>query len=357
MQQYNDALKTILDYGSWIMNKRTGKNCLSFPGLTMRFDLTKGFPAITTKKLAWNAVKGELIAFLNGATNAKDFRALNCNIWDQNANDPGSPDAPNLWLTNPFRKGEDDLGTIYGSQWRNWPSFKLVPTEDWSDEIHKKMLREGWSYEDTHTGVLYRKATDQIAECITKIICTPSDRRILFHAWNPAELSSMALPPCHLLYQFLPNPTTKELSLCMTQRSADYFLGVPFNIASSALLLEIVARLTGYKAKWLSLTTNDSHIYENHMDQVREQLTRTDFPLPTLGIKNWQYGDTDALMSFEQIRTMARMSDGGVGEFNPDEIMRTMADFAGKQLVTLKPEWFTLEGYQSHAAIKADMAV
>jgi thymidylate synthase len=362
VQQFHDNLRFILDNGSWKTN-RTQYASKMVPGLTMRFDLRQGFPAVTTKRLAFKSVIGELVGFLRAARSAADFRALGCKVWDQNANENQQ------WLANPFRKGEDDLGDVYGAMWREWPAFKVVPHEVWKKpEVRTKLETEGWfvmggndfshiSASKVRMHVVLSKSIDMLGDCVRKILLEPDDRRILFHAWNPAKLDEMALPPCHLLYHFLPNKDTKELSLCMTQRSADYFLGIPFNIAEAALLLEIVAYLTGYKATWLTLTTNDSHIYENAIDATMELLTREPYPLPTLNIKKWQYGDTDGLLGFEQIRTLARMSDSGVGEFKPDEIHRRMAETAVEQLSTLKPEWFTIPDYQCHDAIKVDMAV
>ena len=139
--------------------------------------------------------------------------------------------------------------------------------------------------------------------------------------------------------------------------SADYFLGVPFNIASCALLLEIVARVTGYKPKWLDITTVDSHIYEDHMDQVREQLSRTEFDLPKLKIKPWTYSSDDGMMTYQNFVTAARMSDSGFGPIDKDAILEGYVQGALTELARAKSEWFTLEGYQSHAGIKAPMAV
>lgn len=364
MKQFHDNLKFILDNGSWKTN-RTQYASKMVPGLTMRFDLREGFPAVTTKKLAFKSVIGELVGFLRATRSAADFRALGCKVWDQNANENAQ------WLGNPFRKGEDDLGDVYGAMWRQWPAFKRILSDPRFNPapdimaVRQHLQQNGWELfmadsewnDSDQESEIWTKEIDLLGDCVRNIILNPDDRRILFHAWNPAKLDEMALPPCHLLYHFLPNKDTKELALCMTQRSADYFLGIPFNIAESALLLHIVARLTGYTPTWLTITTNDSHIYENAIDATMEVLARDPYPLPTLQIKKWQYGDTDGLLDFQQIRTLTRMSDSGVGEFKPDEIMRKMADSAVEQLATLKPEWFALEDYQCHDAIKVDMAV
>lgn len=232
MKAYEETLQFILDNGTWVKNERTGKNCLTFPVRHMLFDLTEGFPAVSSKKLAWKAVVGELLGFLRGAQSAQTFRDLGCKIWDQNANDPGNPEAPNQWLANPFRKGEDDLGRIYGAQWRNWNAFKMLelgPDKTTDDQLIA-VAKAGYDFDaavefddegngKVRSALLFHKKVDQMGEIIQKLICNPSDRRILMHAWNPAELDEMALVPCHLYYQFIPNPVTKELSLHMTQRS------------------------------------------------------------------------------------------------------------------------------------------
>lgn len=350
MQQYTDGLRFILDNGTEQEN-RTGTNTIMFPTLFMRFDVSEKFPAVTTKELKFKPVKGELCGFLKPVRSAAEFRALGCNIWNQNANENKQ------WLENPFRKGEDDLGDVYGAMWRCWPAYKFFEYEP-STDIVKKIETDGWVYrgqvgentsrdadEFKSEGYLWTKEIDLIGECIRKLILEPTNRRILFHAWNPAKLDEMALMPCHLLYQFLPNIAKKELSLSMTQRSADFFLGVPFNIASAALLLNIVARLTGFTPKWLNITFNDAHIYVNHLDQVKEQVTREPYPLPTLAISNEMptYG---SLCKRSFIERPHREADG-----------ETRIMLVNQQLSELNPDWFTLKDYQRHPAINGTMAV
>lgn len=343
MKQFHDNLKFILDNGSWKTN-RTQYASKMVPGLTMRFDLREGFPAVTTKKLAFKSVIGELVGFLRAARSAADFRALGCKVWDQNANENAQ------WLGNPFRKGEDDLGDVYGAMWREWPGVKI----GWFNEQQLTHLKAtGWEESSAigNEGWVFTKKIDMLGDCVRQIILNPDDRRILFHAWNPAKLDEMALPPCHLLYHFLPNKDTKELALCMTQRSADYFLGIPFNIAESALLLHIVARLTGYTPTWLTITTNDSHIYENAIDATMEVLAREPYPLPKLVIHE------DA-PSFESIAECGDRINGYAGSvLNERELLEQNATSVVNWLAQLEPEWFTLEGYQCHDAIKVDMAV
>jgi thymidylate synthase len=292
MKQYHDLLQTILDTGIQQAN-RTGIDTLTLPGAMMKFDLRDGFPAVTTKKLAFNTMKGELIGFMRGYTNAADFRKLGCPIWDQNANENKQ------WLNSKWRKGTDDLGRIYGAQWRNWTS------ESASKDI------------------------DQLANAINTIIENPTDRRIIINAWRPDEFSMMALPPCHVLYQFLPDVKNNVLHLCMYQRSCDMFLGVPFNIASASLLLSIVAHITGYTPGTFTHFLADAHIYVNHIDQVKEQLGREPYPLPTLWINP----------GLKSIAT----------ELNLKHI--------GQLLDDIEPHDIGLDNYQHHDAIKAPMAV
>lgn len=281
MQNYHELLQTVLDTGVTQVN-RTGVSARFIPGAMLRYDLQKGFPAITTKRLAFGAVKGELIGFLHGCQSAADFRALNCNIWTQNANENQA------WLNNPNRKGTDDLGRIYGAIWRDFNGI------------------------------------DQLKEVVSKIINTPTDRRIIMSAWKPDEFDKMALPPCHVLYQFLVDTVNKKLHLCMYQRSCDLFLGVPFNIASCALLLSLVAEATGYTAGSFTHFLADAHIYENHIEQVKLQLSRQHLELPKL-------------------RLAMTKGDGLKGAMDA--------------ILSMSPEDIVLVDYNSHAAIPAPMAV
>jgi thymidylate synthase len=298
---YLNLMREILIYGIRQPN-RTGIDTLTLPGAMLRFDLREGFPAITTKKLAFDAVKGELIGFLRGCTSAADFRALGCRVWDQNANENKA------WLANPARRGEDDLGQIYSAQWRGFG-------HTWSDP-------EGLH---GHAGLTMASVkVDQIATALRTLREDPHSRRILVSAWNPTQLNEAALPPCHVLFQLLPHVDDKVLHMTMYQRSADMFLGVPFNIASYALLLELFAAWSGYTAGTLSMFFADAHIYENHIDQVHEQLAREPYPLPRIEI--------DHLVNVAEARL-----DQILDHLHPDDIR--------------------LVDYQSHAAIKAPMAV
>ncbi|AVR96753.1 thymidylate synthase [Pseudoduganella armeniaca] len=323
MQQYQQLIETVLAEGSW-QDNRTGIRTLSVPGAMMRFDLAKGFPAVTTKKLAFKSVVGELCAFLRASRSAADFRALGCKVWDQNANENRQ------WLDNPFRAGTDDLGPVYGVQWREWPAYKVLDAGA-TAQIDAARAN-GFSivaplHEDGVERVLLYKAVDQLRECLDTIVNNPGSRRILFHGWNPAVLDEVALPACHLLYQFLPNATTKEISLCLYVRSNDIGLGTPFNIAEAAALLALVGRLTGYTPRWFSYFVGDAHIYENHLDMVREQLTREPCPLPRLVIA-------------ERVPAFAE-----TGRYEPEWLEK------------IEPSDFSLEGYQHHPPLTAPMAV
>lgn len=239
MKQYLDVLKDIMENGVDKPN-RTGIDTRALFVRVMRFNMQDGFPAITTKKLAFTQVKAELLWFISGSSDVKELQKLGCHIWDANAE-------AGYW--KPKARFDGDLGRVYGVQWRDWK---------------------------TPDG----KKVDQLAEAIRKIKEDPNDRRIIVSAWNPGELDQMALPPCHLFFQFF--VADKKLSLMMVQRSCDTFLGVPFNIASYALLLSMAAHVTGLNPWELIISFNDVHIYHNHFDQVREQLSREPYPLPKL---------------------------------------------------------------------------
>jgi thymidylate synthase len=293
---YLNLLREILVRGIRQSN-RTGIDTLTLPGAMLKFDLRDGFPAITTKKLAFNQVKGELIGFLRGCRNASEFRALGCTIWDQNANETPA------WLNSPYRKGPDDLGRIYGVQWR-------------------QQMERITELDDTAAFA----TVDQLAQALDLVRYDPTNRRIIVNAWNAVDvkLGRAALPPCHVLFQLLPHVDGRVLHMTMYQRSCDMFLGVPFNIASYALLLELFAAWTGYTAGTLTMFLADAHIYENHIEQVKEQLTREVLPAPRLLL------DTPERAVDMELESLLR---------------------------ALTPDSIRLVDYQSHAAIKAPMAV
>lgn len=232
MRQYLDLMTHVLENGVQ-KGDRTGTGTLSVFGHQMRFDLAKGFPAVTTKKLHLRSIIYELLWFLRGETNIQYLRDNKVSIWDEWADENG------------------DLGPVYGYQWRSWPT--------------------------AGGGTI-----DQIERLLDGLQNNPNSRRHMVTAWNPADVDSMALPPCHCLFQFY--VAEDRLSCQLYQRSADIFLGVPFNIASYALLTLMVAQVTGLKPGEFVHTFGDAHIYSNHMDQARTQLERTPHPLPSLAM-------------------------------------------------------------------------
>ncbi len=264
MKQYLDLLDRILKEGSK-KEDRTGTGTISVFGHQMRFNLEEGFPCLTTKKLHLKSIIHELLWFLNGDTNVKYLQENGVRIWNEWADENG------------------DLGHIYGYQWRSWPD-----------------------YEGGHI--------DQIKEVIETLKKNPDSRRIIVNAWNVADIKNMNLPPCHAMFQFY--VADGRLSLQLYQRSADCFLGVPFNIASYALLLMMVAQVTGLKAGDFVHTLGDAHIYSNHIEQVKLQLTREPYALPQMRI-------------------------------NPDI----------KDIFGFKYEDFALENYEAHPHIKGVVAV
>lgn len=264
MQQYLDLLQHILDKGV-SKTDRTGTGTISYFGYQMRFDLASGFPLVTTKKLHLKSIIYELLWFLRGDTNTKYLKEHGVSIWDE-------------WASP-----EGELGPVYGKQWRSWEGA------------------DG-------------QVVDQISQLIEQIKKTPDSRRLIVSAWNVADLPKMALMPCHIIFQFY--VADGKLSCQLYQRSADSFLGVPFNIASYALFTLMVAQVCGLQPGEFIHSFGDVHLYNNHLEQARLQLSRTPFPLPVM-------------------------------KLNP----------AVKDIFGFTFEDFTLEHYQSHPAIKAQVAV
>ena len=265
-----------------------------------------------------------MCGFLRPVNSAADFRALGCKVWDQNANENAQ------WLANPYRLGTDDLGEVYGRQWRAWPAYKVL-REDRPAQIDDALAR-GYRIvaridDDGHPAALLYKAVDQLRQCLDTIHRNPTDRRILFHGWNWAQIEEMALPPCHLLYQFLPNVARREISLCLYIRSNDVGLGTGFNLTEGAALLSLVGRLTGYTPRWFTYFIGDAHIYENHLPMLNEQLAREPLPPPRLEI-------SDRIPVF---------ADTGV--YEPEWLER------------VEPGDFRLVDYRHHGALTAPMAV
>ena len=232
MKQYLDLMKYVRESGTE-KGDRTGTGTLSVFGYQMRFNLEEGFPLVTTKKVHLKSIIYELLWFLKGSTNIDYLNEHGVSIWDEWADERG------------------ELGPVYGAQWRSWP------TQDGS-------------------------SIDQISEVINQLKANPDSRRLIVSAWNVSQIDSMALPPCHAMFQFY--VADGKLSCQLYQRSADIFLGVPFNIASYALLVLMMAKVTGLKPGEFVHTLGDAHLYLNHLDQVDEQLKRQPFPLPKMSI-------------------------------------------------------------------------
>lgn len=264
MRAYLDLVQHIMDTGA-TKTDRTGTGTISIFGYQMRFDLREGFPMVTTKKLHLKSIVHELLWFLQGETNIKYLKENGVGIWDEWADADGN------------------LGPVYGKQWRRWEGAE---------------------------GKIY----DQIADVLRQLKTNPDSRRMIVSAWNVADLPHMALSPCHALFQFY--VANGRLSCQLYQRSADVFLGVPFNIASYALLTMMMAQVTGFEYGDFVHTFGDVHLYSNHVEQAKLQLSRTPYPLPTMKI-------------------------------NPDV----------KDLFAFRYEDFTLEGYQCHPGIKAPVAI
>jgi thymidylate synthase len=299
MKQYLELLQDILDNGE-VKDDRTGVGTYSVFGRHLRFDLRRGFPAVTTKKLAWKACVGELLWFIEGSSDERRLAEIThgsredtVTIWTPNALSP-------YWKHK--AKFEGDIGRIYGVQWRHWNTYR---TEKDMGSAHKGGTRLA----------VDKTEVDQLANLIKGLTEDPNGRRHILSAWNVSELDQMALPPCHVMSQFYVNKN-KELSCHMYQRSVDVFLGLPFNIASYALLTHLLAHHCGLKVGELVISTGDTHIYKDHIEQVKEQLTRETYPLPTL---------------------MLNASKTNIFEMTMEDIH--------------------LENYQSHGPIKATMAV
>ena len=307
MEQYYNLVKEIRAEGVQTPN-RTGIDAISIPGAMMKFRMSDGYPMLGGRFTPFKSMIGELCGFYRACTNAADFRDLKCKVWDGNANDPGL-DNSNAWLRNPFRKGTDDIGPVYGEQWRNWPGYKAIPMIDGNstaeevrriDAMVAAVEQDGWEFigyveDNGRQCSMYHKKIDQLADAIRTVIKNPHNRRILFHGWNPAVLDEVALPACHLLYQLIPVPSTKVLNLVLYVRSNDVGLGAPYNISQAAAQLHVIARVTGYTPGTVSYMVGDAHIYVNQTAWMDEQLELWNsgqrFELPTLKISDnvWEF--------------------------------------------------------------------
>jgi thymidylate synthase len=303
MKQYHDALRTVLEQGT-VRSDRTGVGTIGMFGMQQRYDLSKDFPAVTTKKLAWRSVVSELLWFIEGSGDERRLAEIlhgtrdltKATIWTNNATAP-------YWQNKAEYAG--DLGRVYGVQWRRWRAPDIVKGGSVTNDFGHSFSLEG--------GVTIREV-DQLIDLINGIKADPYGRRHILSAWNPGELQAMALPPCHCFAQFY--VADGKLSCQMYQRSCDMFLGIPFNIASYSLLTHMIAQVCNMGVGEFVHVLGDAHIYLNHVDQVKEQLAREPLPPPQL----WLNPDITDITKF------------------------TMADIR-------------LDNYQSHSSIVASMAV
>jgi len=303
MNQYLNALKQVLEQGE-VRDDRTGVGTISLFGMQQRYNLADAFPAVTTKRLAWRACVGELLWMIEGSGDERRLAEIThgtsdgtTTIWTPNALAP-------YW--RPKAKFEGDLGRVYGVQWRRWRTYIKHSSDSFKNEF-------GTWFSSTNS--VEERTVDQIQGLINGIRQDPHGRRHILSAWNPGELDQMALPPCHVLAQFYVGKDNR-LSCQMYQRSCDMFLGVPFNIASYSLLTHLIAQVCDLAVGEFVHVLGDAHIYLNHVEQVKEQLQREPLPAPQLLLNP----DVQDITKF------------------------TMADIS-------------LEGYTSHGAIKAEMAV
>lgn len=293
MRQYLQLLQDILENGDK-REDRTGVGTLAVFGRSMRFRMADGFPAMTTKKLYFRGVVGELLWMLAGDSNVRNLEALGIDIWSGNASDPN-------WL--PKARFDGDAGRNYGVQWRRWQK------------------RDGTE-------------VDQISEVIERIKAKPYDRRLIFTGWNAGEVTETCLPACHAFAQFF--VSRGELSISMYQRSCDTFLGVPFNIAQYSLILHLFAQITGLKPGEFVHFLGDTHLYLNHLEQAREQITREPYSLPTLWLNPELRSLGDVEVKYQEILERSKRGE------KPGPLLDEVA---------------RLENYRSHGKIKAEMAV
>ncbi len=341
-RQYKELLEHILHFG--IEKKdRTGTGTKSIFGWQIRHNMKDGFPLLTTKKMAWKTMVTELLWFLRGDTNIKFLLDYDCHIWDGDAyknytnHFVGHEDVPDInWFINEIKNNSEfakkfgELGPIYGKQWRQWGGIVRKGVEfDSETYIPTK-------FEDV-------RVHDQIQNLINELKTNPDSRRLMVSAWNVGELEQMVLPPCHYGFQLYTRPTTRDekivnpgkyraLSLMWNQRSVDTFLGLPFNIASYALLLEIIAREVDMVPDELIGNLGDCHLYLNHIEQAKEQITRTPYELPKVKIteRNWY--------QHEQVKEHL-----GEKTFN-------------EKIMSYRPDCFELLDYVSHPKIKAPLS-
>lgn len=332
--QYLKLIRKLLSQGTTLVNPSSHLS-ISVHGAFIRVDVSKGFPALTTRKLAFKSDIGELVGSLRAKTNAADFRALGCMDWDHHANEDEA------WLASPWRQGHDSLGDIYGAMWRRWPAYRLVNMGREDDDA--EMVRGISQLRDSlHSGycaiheyvtkggermVLVHKQIDQLRACLDSMIAIPSDRRMMISGWNPALLGTTASPSCHHTYNWSVHTERSELSLAISMGSTDLAGSLPSCVASGAALMAIVERLTGLKAKWLSVSMADAYLCQDQLEMVREQLRRIPKKAPTLVL-------SDRIPHYK-----------ATGQYAPS------------WLDAVHPSDFSLRGYEHHAPLNTPMAV
>ncbi len=317
MQNFHDLLDLVLRRNKFKPN-RTGTGTFGSVGHMLKYDLTDGrIPLVTTKRVPFKSIVGELLGFFRGYTSAADFRALGCKVWDQNANETPS------WVNNPNRKGTDDLGRIYGVQWTGWRDTRITQDTDEARQYEQQGY-ELKAFDPERTTWVFERTINQLEEAARALMTDRFNRRVIINGWRPDEFDRMALPPCHVAYQFIAE-ADGELHSTLWIRSNDLFLGHPFNAASLAVFTHIMARLTGLRAASATVFISDAHVYENHVEQTLEQLSREHYDAPRIVLS-------------ERIQRLD-----------------SVADIKGA-FERIEPEDIQLEGYRSHPAIQAPMA-
>lgn len=317
MEQFHDLIRRILSEGVRRPN-RTGVDTLYVAGASLEFNLMEdGFPAITTKKLAFKSAVGELLGMFRGYTSAAQFRDIGCPVWNQNANETKE------WLASPYREdfgGTDAMGRTYPAQWTDWKDTRVEPKARAEQMIAEKgytLIGHGLNGE-----WIVQRSINQLEDNLRQVLTNPYSRRILLSGLNVGEMDMMCLPPCHVSYQLILDPEKRVMDLQMYQRSFDVGLG--FNVTLAALYLSLMARLSNYTPRRVKLDVGDCHIYVTHEEGLREMITREHFAQPTLHIS--------------------------------DEVRPVTVDEIPGVFTRIEPAHLSLVGYQHHPAVKLPMA-
>lgn len=317
MEQFHDLIRRILSEGVRRPN-RTGVDTLYVAGASLEFNLMEdGFPAITTKKLAFKSAVGELLGMFRGYTSAAQFRDIGCPVWNQNANETEE------WLASPYREdfgGTDAMGRTYPAQWTDWKDTRVEPKARAEQMIAEKgytLIGHGLNGE-----WIVQRSINQLEDNLRQVLTNPYSRRILLSGWNVGEMDMMCLPPCHVSYQLILDPEKRVMDLQMYQRSFDVGLG--FNVTLAALYLSLMARLSNYIPRRVKMDVGDCHIYVTHEEGLRGMITREHFAQPTLHIS--------------------------------DEVRPVTVDEIPGVFTRIEPAHLSLVGYQHHPAVKLPMA-